>query len=174
MATTVWVKSGLTSLQPSQIDFTASNENFELTFPTDLKTVISKYKDYFAITALYDKLVSTPADPNCIMIECIGTEYQPEQGTRTVTFRIWIFKPRSDQDTGQNSFSAAYTVHRILRLLTANKNFDGFAGINRVENLSALCGSAFSENFTEMESYLDGGSIDITYNLIDTSLQQAD
>jgi hypothetical protein len=173
MSTNLTIRSGLIGVNPANVNLESTPQDFELIFPTDLAFIFDKLKSTLAVVNFYDKLIPTPADPNCVMIESVGTEYNPQDSTRSVSFRIWILKPRSDQDTGQNSFSATYTAIRILRLLADNDILGGFCGITEVTALSAVYGSDFSELFPELAAYVDGGTVDITYSLIDTSLSPA-
>ena len=141
MPTTKFIHSGVSGVAGQALSLSAVRQDIELSLPLDLDTILTAFKTALAVNVVIPKLVDLPSDPNFIVIQYGGFDIDPVAHEGYYSFNFHLGKPGNKDVLPTSSQHIDYTLSRLKRLLLANPNFGGLAGIRTITGLSGDSGN---------------------------------
>lgn len=137
------ILSGRTGQPPKEHTFAATSEDFVLHFQEDLADICTAHKTLLGIDVVYNRFVPAPGKGKFIMCRFESVVAEPLSRSADYTYQLLIGRAGSQtaMKAAPAAFTVEYTLERLIRMLQANGNFNGTAGIARLAGMQAAVDS---------------------------------
>lgn len=160
------IQSGYSNVSPATVTLKATVDKAMELLPYDFKLICEAFLAHLGVDAVTDRDLPEWSANRMLMIELVRNAETHESPEQTFTFNFHILKARVADSLCENASAtyALYTVSRLRRLLAANGNLDGHAGLLRIDSIEIITGSEWSSIFApELGDQIDGATLTIQY-----------